>query len=58
MLAVRFDPVTKAVIGDAVGVFDGLRTNNWSNGDFSLSAAGHLLSNRAAVWAPTDGSSR
>lgn len=43
LMAVRFDPANKKVIGDAVGVFDGLRANTWSNGDFSISAAGHLL---------------
>jgi serine/threonine-protein kinase len=34
LMAVRFDPATKAVVGDAVGVFDGLQTNLWSSGDF------------------------
>jgi len=43
VMAVRFDPASKAVIGDAVGVFDGLHINSWSNGGFSLSGAGHLL---------------
>jgi serine/threonine-protein kinase len=43
VMAVRFDLATKKVIGDPVGIFDGLRTSLWSNGDFSLSEAGHLL---------------
>ena len=42
IMAARFDPVTRA-IGEPVALFDGLRSNSWNNGFYSVSAAGHLL---------------
>ena len=42
ILAARFDPATR-VIGEPVALFDGLRSNSWNNGFYSVSRAGHLL---------------
>jgi len=43
LMAVRFDLSKGTATGDTVPLFDGLRSNLWSNGGFSVSPSGHLL---------------
>jgi serine/threonine-protein kinase len=43
LLAVPFDPASLAVGKDSVALFDGLRANSWSHGDFAVADDGTLL---------------
>jgi hypothetical protein len=42
IMAAPFAPDT-GTIGEPIALFDGLRSNSWNNGFYSLSPAGHLL---------------